>query len=88
LVNVASILGGGGCGIEVGGKCGDGFGSRSWDWCLVVRNVGEGHHPLAGAGALVATHDCVVMVYNGAVDVCEGNRASCIAHCDNREEGV
>jgi hypothetical protein len=77
-----------GCGIIVGGDCGDVFGSRSWACCLVVGYVGEGHHPQAGASAYVAIHNCVAVVYNGAVDFGEVNRASSIAHCDNREEGM
>ncbi len=66
--------------MDVGGKCGYGFGTRSWACCLVVGNVGEGHHPQAGTGALVATHDCVATVYDGAVNSGEGNHASGIAH--------
>ncbi len=86
--NVAGLLGSGGCGINIDGKCGDGFGSRTWAYCLVVGNVGEGHHPQASVGALVATHDCAAVVYDGAVDFGEGDHESGIAHCDNREDGV
>jgi hypothetical protein len=69
--------------IDLGSKCGDEFGSRSWAYCLVVGNVGEGHHPQASAGALVTTHNCVATVHDGAVDFGQGNCASGVAHCDN-----
>ncbi len=88
LVNVAGILEDKGCCINVGGKCGDGFSSRSWACCLVVGNFDEGHYPQAGAGALVAKLDCAAMVYDGAVDFGEGNCASGVAHCDNGDKGV
>ncbi len=39
-------------------------------------------------GTLVATDDCVAPVGNGAIDFCEGRRASGIADGDNGEKGV
>ncbi len=53
--------------------------------CLVHGVIGERHHPQAGAGGLVATDDGAAAVADGAVDLCEGYRASGIAHGDNGE---
>ncbi len=39
-------------------------------------------------GTLVATDDCAAPVGNGAIDFCEGHRASGIAHGDSGEKGV
>ena len=39
-------------------------------------------------GTLVATDDCAALVGNGAIGVCEGHRASSVAHGDNGEKGV
>jgi len=36
----------------------------------------------------VATDDCLAAVGDGAIDLCEGHHAPCIAHGENREEGV
>jgi hypothetical protein len=52
---------------------------------LVPGIIGEGHHPQARAGALVATNDDSTAVADGAVDFCEGYHASGIAHGDNGE---
>ncbi len=52
---------------------------------MVAGILGEGHHPQAGAGALVATDDGLDVVADGAVDLCEGYHASGIAHGDNGE---
>jgi hypothetical protein len=52
---------------------------------LGPRILGEGHHSQPGAGALVATDDGLAAVADGAVDLCEGYRASVIAHGDNGE---
>ncbi len=39
-------------------------------------------------GTLVATDDRAALVGNGAIDFCEGHRASSVAHGDNKEKGV
>jgi hypothetical protein len=39
-------------------------------------------------GTLVATDDHAAPVDNGAIDFCEGHRASGVAYGDNRENGV
>ncbi len=39
-------------------------------------------------GTLVATDDRAALVGNGAIDFCEGHRASGIAHGDNGEKEV
>ena len=57
----------------------------SWACCLVPGIFGEGHHPQAGVIAFVATDDCVTTVDNGAGGVCEGHRASGVAHGDDEE---
>ncbi len=36
----------------------------------------------------MVTDDCAAPVDNGAINFCEGHRASGIAHGDNREKGV
>ncbi len=41
---------------------------------MVPGVLGEGHHPQAGASALVAADDGLAVVADGAVDLCEGYR--------------
>jgi hypothetical protein len=53
-------------------------------WLLAF--FGEGYHPQARVGALVATDDGAATAADAAVDLCEGYRASGVAHCDNGEE--
>ena len=53
-----------------------------------VAAIGGWDHPQAGPGALVATDYDAATVGDGAVDLGEGHRTSCIAHSDNGEEGV
>ncbi len=53
---------------------------------MVASVFGEGYHPQASAGALVATNYGLAMVADGAVDLCEGYRASGVAHCDDGEK--
>ncbi len=52
---------------------------------MVCNVFGEGYHSKAGVGVLVATNYSLVMVADGAIDLCEGYHASGIAHCDDRE---
>jgi hypothetical protein len=52
---------------------------------LVSNIFGEGYHPQAHAGALVATDDGLSMVADGAVDLCDYYHASGIAHGDDGE---
>ena len=59
--------------------------SACWACCLVPSILGEGHHPQAGAGALVATDDGTAMVADSAVDHCEGYCAYGFAHGDDGE---
>ncbi len=86
-MDVVGIFGGGRCGVNVGGQCKGGCCSwrrtvisGCWACCLVPGVFGEGHHPQAGAAALVATDDGAAAVADGAVDLCEGYRASGIVH--------
>ena len=46
------------------------------------------YHPQARLGALVSTDNRAAMMYNGAIDFCEGHCAPRVAHSDNREKGV
>ena len=48
--------------------------------------LGERYHPQTRDCAFVATDDGAAMVGIGAADLCEGDRASGIAHGDNGEE--
>jgi hypothetical protein len=59
--------------------------SGCWACCLVPGILGEGHHPQANVGALVATDDGATALAVGAVDLCEGYHAFGIAHGDDRE---
>jgi hypothetical protein len=45
----------------------------------------RGYHPQAHVGAFVATDYGAAAVAGGTVDLCEGYRASSVAHSDNRE---
>ena len=46
------------------------------------------HYERKHIGALVSTDDCAAVIYNGAIDFCEGHCAPHIAHGDNREKEV
>ncbi len=54
--------------------------------CSLVPSIfGEGYHPQACVGALVATDNGAAAVADVAVDLFEGYRASGITHCDYGE---
>jgi hypothetical protein len=46
------------------------------------------YHPQTRLGAIVSTDNGAAVIYNGAIDFCEGHCAPRVAHCDNREKGV
>ena len=52
---------------------------------MVPGVLGEGHHPQAGAGALVDTDDGAATVADGTDDLSESYRASSSAHSDKGE---
>jgi hypothetical protein len=60
-----------------------GFGHRNFCW-----SAGKGDHPQTSSCSLVATHNGVPAVDDGAANLSESDAAPCIAHGNNQKERV